>query len=316
MMLQQIVRFIRAGNRFAVVSHARPDGDSIGCSVAVGLALEQIGKRVSVVHRDPPPHAYRALPGIGKIQVADRLDGQYDGVIMLECNSLERSGVAGLQHHPIVNIDHHKDAARYGLIDWIDPSAAALGEMIHLLVPALGASVTPEIAANLYAAILTDTGSFQFSNTTGRTFTVAAELVACGADPGAVAQDVYLSQPLSKVRLLGKVLDTLQIHPSGSIATISMTQRMVREAEASPDDTEGIVTHALSVDGVMMVAFLCERPNGGVRVSLRSKPGYDISPIARRHGGGGHANAAGLTMEGGLEDVRTALVAELEGLLA
>ncbi len=314
--MDEIVRFIRPRRRFAVTSHARPDGDSIGCSLAMALALEQIGKQVSVVHRDPPPHAYRALPGVEKLTVSETLAGEFDGVLVLECNNLERPGVAGLDRFPVINIDHHRDSGRYGLVDWIDWSAAALGEMIHPLVTALGATVTPGIATNLYAAILTDTGSFQFSNTTARTFSVASELVAAGANPGAVAERVYHSQPLSKVRLLAKVLDTLEVHPSGKIALIWMTRRMLEETGAGADETEGIVNHALAIDGVAMAAFLRERSNSGYRVSLRSKPGFDIGPVARKFGGGGHANAAGLSIEGGPEQVRQTLVTELEGLLA
>lgn len=314
-MLDEIVRFTRRRQRFAVTSHARPDGDSIGSSLGLAIALEQIGKQVAVVHADPVPHAYAALPGVEKICRSNRLEGQHDAVFVLECSSLRRTGVEGLDRFPVVNIDHHAVDTDYGDLNWLDPSASALGEMILALVKALGARVTPEIAENLYVALSTDTGSFKFSNTTQRSFATAAELVRCGAKPGAVAQAVYLSQPLSKVRLLAKTLSTLQLHPSGKIAWVWMTRRMLEETGADANETEGIVTHPLSIDGVMAVAFIREEGDRRFRISLRSKPPIDVSRVAEKHGGGGHANAAGLSMNGGLSEVQASIVAELASLL-
>ncbi len=311
-MLDEIIRFIHAGETFAITSHARPDGDSLGSSLGLALALEQLGKEVVVVHADPPPRPYKDLPGLEKLVVSPTLEGDFDGLLVLECNSLERTGVAGLERYRAVNIDHHADSGEYGFLNWIDWSAAALGEMVHELASRLGAAITPAIATNLYVAILTDTGSFQFSNTTQRTFSITARLVAAGANPGEIAQAVYLSQPLSKLRLLTAVLQTLEVHPSGKIACIELTRRTLTETGAESNDTEGIVTHALSIDGVMMVAFLRQMKDDLIRVSLRSKPGYDVARIARRHGGGGHANAAGLSLTGDLAEARARIVADLE----
>ncbi len=311
-MLEEIIRFIQDGKTFAITSHARPDGDSLGSSLGLALVLEQLGKEVAVVHADPAPRPYRSLPGLERLVVSPTLDGDFDGLLVLECNSLERTGVAGLGKYRAVNIDHHSDSGDYGFLNWIDWSAAALGEMIHELAQRLGADITPEIAANLYVALLTDTGSFQFSNTTQKTFAIAAELVAAGANPGQIAQTVYLSQPISKLRLLTAVLETLDVHPSGKIASIELTRRALNETGAEPDDTEGIVTHALSIDGVMMVAFLRQMHDGFVRVSLRSKPGYDVARVARRYGGGGHANAAGLSLSGDLGQAKARIVSDLE----
>ncbi len=311
-MLDDIIRFIQNGQTFAITSHARPDGDSLGSSLGLALALEQLGKHVTVVHADPAPRPYKDLPGLEKLVVSPTLRGDFDGLLVLECNSLERTGVKGLEQYRTVNIDHHSDSGDYGVLNWVDWSAAALGEMIHELVLRLGATITPEIASNLYVAILTDTGSFQFSNTTQRTFAITAQLVASGANPGEIAQSVYLSQPLSKLRLLTAVLETLEVHPSGKIAWIELTRRALLETGAAANDTEGIVTHALSIDGVMMVAFLRQMKDDLVRVSLRSKPGYDVAKVARRYGGGGHANAAGLSLSGDLESARARIVADLE----
>ncbi|MFQ5740110.1 MAG: bifunctional oligoribonuclease/PAP phosphatase NrnA [Acidobacteriota bacterium] len=314
-MFEQILRFTRDHGCFAVTSHSRPDGDSIGSQLGLALALEQLGKTVHVINADPVPKAYRSLPGVEKIIVTDHLEGSYDSLFVLECNDLKRPEVANLETCHVINIDHHPGARSYGHLNWVDTSASAVGEMVYQLVRALPVDVTPEIATNLYVAILTDTGSFQFPNTRRETFAVSGELVGYGANPGHIAQEVYLSQPLSKVRLLAKVLQTLELDPSGKIAWIVMTDDMIAETGASREETEGIVTHPLSIRGVVLVAFFRQDRGNGFRVSLRSKDHYDVGRVAARLGGGGHKNAAGLSLSGPLPEVRKEVLSRLEQLL-
>ena len=170
------------------------------------------------------PRVYRWLPGAERVRTVDRLEGNWDAVYVLECNDLNRPGVRNLDRYPVVNIDHHARTEPFGTFNWVDSGAAAVAEMVYRLLLELEVAVTPEIATNLYVAILTDTGSFRFSSTHAGTFHTAARLTEAGADPGWIAQQVYMNQPRSRVGLLVKVLDTLEIHPSGRIASIYLSQ--------------------------------------------------------------------------------------------
>ena len=314
-MPREIVRFTHSHHRFAVTSHARPDGDSIGSQLAWAMALKNLGKEVMVVNADPCPRPYTELPGSYKIQVAPHLEGSYDGVFVLECNDLARTGVGNLDRYTIINIDHHPKTQPFGDLNWLDSSAAAVGEMIYRLIQKLDLALNAEMASNLYAAILTDTGSFQFSNTRAETFTIVSDLVAAGADPGQLAQLIYQSQPLGKVKLLARLLSGLQLDPSQSIAWITLTRQMLAETGTSLQDTESLVNHPLSIDGVALVAFFREEGTGRYRVSLRSKGEVDVGEVAARFGGGGHQNAAGLSVEGTLEEVEQRVVSELRRLI-
>jgi phosphoesterase RecJ-like protein len=231
--------------------------------------LEQLGKQVRIVNADPVPDYFEFLPGQPGVEVSQSLDGDYDSLIVLECNNLERTGVANLQGRHVINIDHHSASSNFGNLNWIDATAAAVAEMVYDLIVALGVEITPEIATNLYVAIVTDTGSFHFSGTSARTFRISSELVVCGADPASVSRQVFMSYPASRLRLLASVLNTLQIHPSGQLAWIALSQSMMEEAGADPTQTEGMVNFPLSIGGVELVAFFREDEAGGIRVSLR-----------------------------------------------
>ena len=177
------------------------------------------------------------------------------------------------------------------------------------------AELTPEIATNLYVAIMTDTGSFQFANTHAKTFQVAADLVSSGAEPYSIAQEVYMNQPHSKFRLLSTVLGSLELHSSQRIASFTLTKELLKESGASLEDLEGLVNYLLSLEGVLLAIFLKEEADKEYRVSLRSKNHYDVAAVAKRFGGGGHKNAAGLSIQGSSEKVGNVLIAALEKLL-
>lgn len=314
-MLDEIVRFARAHSCFAVTSHARPDGDAIGSELGLALALRRSGKTADVINADPYPQAYALLPGADTIRLSDRIENHYDGVFVLECNDLDRPGIKDLDRYYIINIDHHPKTKPFGDLNWLDSSASAVGEMIYHLAKQLNGSLTPEISMNLYAAILTDTGSFQFSNTRPETFAIVSDLVAHGADPSAIAQAVYMNQPYDKIRLLARVLTTLEMHPSKKIAWITLTQAVLKKTGASSHETEGIVNHPLSIEGVVIVAFFRQITKATYRVSLRSKDDYDVGSLAQRFGGGGHKNAAGFSLQGSLKEVQEKAISAMERLL-
>lgn len=292
---EEIARFLTPLRRILITSHERPDGDSIGSQLGAALALEQLGKTVEVVNRDPHPPNYRSLPGVERIRLGETVRGDFDCVLVLECGSFERTGVRGLDRFPAVNIDHHPVNDSYGILNWIDPSFAAVAQMVLPVLKLMGARITPEIASNLYTGILTDTGGFRFANTTPDALRAAAELVEFGANPATIAEEVLNRQSESRLRLLAGLLASLKRDPSGQLAWVTMEQRLFRESGAAPNDTEGLVNYPMSVEGVRACAIFREEPDGAWRISLRSKGDLDIGQVAQSFGGGGHRNAAGFS---------------------
>ena len=309
-----IVEVLRQGERFLVCSHARPDGDAVGSMLAMGMLLEQMGKRAEIVTADHIPLIYRNLPGAGAIRTTMRVQGRFDAVILLECDGVERARLLGLESFFLINIDHHVSGRPYGNLNWIDCGAASVGELVYRLVRAAGAELTPEMATCLYTTVLTDTGGFTYGATSADTFELARELVAAGADPIAIAQEVCFSTPASKILLLGAALANLK--REGLLAWLWITHQDVVRTRAAEEDCEGIVNFALCISGVEAAVFLRELPDRRVRLSLRSKGKINVAAIAEQLGGGGHATAAGCTLEGPLPQATDGILALLRDQLA
>ena len=311
-MLEQVLRCIRDHNTFFVTSHARPDGDAIGSLLAMRELLCRMGKRVDAVMRDPVPVIYQPLPYSNAIQHVQQVDGNHEVALILECDSLQRTGIVGLDSNErtLVNIDHHNSAREFAHINWIEKDACATAEMIFNLVKAAEVALSVEMATCLYTAVLTDTGSFCFFGTSERTFALAEELVRAGADPAAIAHDVYFATPEAKMRLLGEALQTMQRR--GDLMWMYVTQEHMRKSGAREEDCEGLVNYALSIEGVETALFFRELPNGRFRVSLRSKGKIDVACIAEKFGGGGHRCASGCSIEGPLSRAVDELVALVE----
>jgi len=305
--LRKVLDVLRRGRRFAVVSHARPDGDAVGSMLACGMILDQMGKRAELVSADPVPLIYRRLPCASAIRQVRALDGDFDAVVLLECDGIARSRLDGLDQRFLVNIDHHASGRSFANVNWIDTDACAVAEMIYRLAIAAGVTIPPEMAACLYAAVLTDTGSFCYEGTDAHAFELARELVGCGADPAQIAREVYFSYPMSKIALLGTALSTLR--RDGRVAWLWVTQSDMSHTGAAEEDCEGIVNYAIAIAGVEAAVLLRELPDGRVRLSLRSKGCLDVARIAARFGGGGHAHAGGCTLSGPLS-VATDLILE------
>lgn len=312
--LDAILDVIRRGERFLVCSHSRPDGDAVGSMLAMGKLLTQFGKRADLVASDRVPDIYRCLPGAEEIRFAMHVYGPYDAVILLECDGVERTKLSGLEAFYLVNIDHHSTGRNFAHLNWIDRTAASVGELVYRLVKASGLPVTAEIASCLYATVLTDTGCFCYGATRASTFALAKELVEAGADPVRIAQEVYFSTATAKLHLLGAALTNLK--RDGRLAWLWVTHQDFVRTRAAEEDCEGIVNYALSISGVEAAAFLRELPEGRIRVSLRSKGQVDVSAIAQMLGGGGHENAAGVTLEGPLREAQEQILAELRPALA
>lgn len=312
--LEQVLEHIQQRKEFLLTSHARPDGDAIGSLLALGGILRKMGRTVEVVMSDPVPVIYKPLPDSDTIIHTSRVNGHYDSAILLECDSVHRTRVEGLNNYFLVSIDHHVTAKPFADLNWIDPCACACAEMIFRLGKAAGVKITPEIATCLYTAVLTDTGSFCYSPTNAHTFELAQRLTEHGADPARIAQYVYFSNPTSKMRLLGAALSRLQRR--ASITWMTVTREDMDRCAALEEDCEGLVNYALGIAGVEVAMFFRETVDERVRVSMRSKGAVNVAAIAAEFGGGGHQCASGFAIAGPLDAAIERVLEALRNKLA
>ncbi len=297
-MLSQVVELIENKQNFAITTHARPDGDGIGSSLGLCWLLHSLGKTVEVIASDGIPVAYRQLPGADEIRKVSEIDKNYDAVFVIECSDVTRPHIKNLENQFTVNIDHHATCQHFGSINWIDATASAVGEMIYNLCKAIGGRITKEIAECVYLALVTDTGSFHFPNTTDRTLKVASELVKVGVKPAKISEAVYNSYPWSRIELMRQVLATVKRSESGKVAWMRQTLDMKKSSGAVDGDNNGFVNIPLAAKEVEAVVYMREVEPNFYRVSLRSKDGLNVARIAEQFGGGGHKNAAGCRLEG------------------
>lgn len=299
--LQKIIDRIRSCGKFLIASHVRPDGDAVGSELALYHLLRAMGKEVDIYSQDPIPRIYAFLPGSEAVAGRIKEPERYDAAFLLDCSEMDRIGdeadaIAGVPL--LINIDHHVSNRAFCEPAWIDAKASSTGEMIFRLAEALGAEITPEVAVNLYTAIVTDTGSFRYTNTSAETLKIAAELVEKGADPHFVAENVYESTPIEKVRLLAKALATLEFEWQGRIGSILVSQDMFTQAGARPEHADSFADFVRGIAGVEVGVFYTEMPDGRYKVGFRSKGRVDVERIASRFGGGGHAAAAACRIDG------------------
>jgi bifunctional oligoribonuclease and PAP phosphatase NrnA len=309
-MLKEVLKEIEQRNRFLLTSHARPDGDAIGSALACCQILRAMGKQAEVVLHDRVPRIYQPLPFAEQVVQTDRVNGDYEAAVILECDSLQRTRLQGLEGKFLINIDHHMSGRPFAHVNWIDPKAVATAEMVYRLAREAGVKISAEVATCLYTAVLTDTGSFMFEGTNEHTFELARELVQAGADPAHCARNVYFGHSTAKMRLLGAALSNL--HREGALAWISVTQEQMKRCHAKEEDCEGLVNYALSMQGVEVALFFREIPDGRFRVSLRSKGKVDVASVAERFGGGGHQCASGCALEGPLPVAAARIIKELK----
>jgi len=310
-----IAERLKASRRIAVTSHLRPDGDSLCTARALTLMIGALGHEAAIINRDPTPLPFTGFPDLAGVRIGQIHAPDFDTVVLLECADVSRSGQEGLDGAFKINIDHHHSNSPYADINWIDPEAPAVGEMVFQLAGPLGLAPTPEIAENLYCAIASDTGSFQFSNTTPRALAAATELSRLGASPLRVAEKLYYNNAPEKIQLLGRVLSTLTMNSRGTIAVISMFKRDTEALHLKEVDTEDMTTLARSIRGVEMVMFFKEMGPEVFRVSLRSKGRANAARVAEHFGGGGHIHASGFTVYGPYDRLIREVPAVVEGLL-
>ncbi len=299
-----------------MLGHVHPDGDVLGTLLGLGLAMEAAGWSVTYAGPDPVPDVLDFIPGSDRWQVWRTAPRRFDTVVLTDCpNDGRTEGLLDAARGPeshVLNIDHHPDNRRYGTINWIDSSAAATGEMIHDLIAALGWPIGADIALGLYTAVHTDTGSFRYSNTTPRTFRIAAALTAAGAEPALVTDRLYQRRPKDALPTLGRLLERVEVSDDGQVATLTVPEGMASDAFMAAED---LVTYPRSIAGVRVAVLLRAEPDGKIKASLRGKGDVPVNRIAHRFGGGGHENAAGCTLPGPLAAARDALLAAVRRAL-
>ena len=294
--LDQIVAAIRDAERILVATHIHPDGDALGSQLAVGEILSALGKQVYLYSESEISHLYSFLPGCEKLQTELPDLAQFDCVLALDCGDCFRLGLKQeefLSTGVVVVIDHHAGHKEFGTLRWVDPHRGSTGEMVYDLACALDVDLSYEAAYCLYAAIVSDTGSFKYSSTTAETFRVAGALLGKGVKPSDVAGKLFDNFTVNRLRLMKDVLETLALSGDEQIAMISVTQAMFAETGTDSADTESFINYPRSLQSVKVAAFIKEAPEGMISVSLRSKTNYDVAQVAAMFGGGGHRNAAG-----------------------
>ncbi len=317
------LRLLETARTVFLTGHARPDGDSIGSELALGSWLMRRGKQVTIGNVDPVPQKYRFLPGADRIITTKRVEGRFDLAVTMECSSLERAGNIidpATQAGALLNIDSHLHHGDYGTVNIIDSSASSTGEQVYDLMRAAGAAPTREEAIALYTSIVTDTGRFQYYNTSSRTHRLAAELLELGFTPPDVHRPVYDSRPPEAVRLLSRALNSLELLEGGRVAVMTVRPADFSDTGARPEDTEEFVDLARGIAGVRIAVFLREEGRsddraGQIKVSLRASGTTDVNAVARQFGGGGHLNASGCTLPGPLEPARPRLLSAVREAL-
>lgn len=310
-MLSQVVELIESNSNFGITTHVRPDGDGIGSSLGLFWLLRSLGKQAEIIVKDDIPTSYFELPGADEIRKVSAVDREYDAIFVIECSDLDRPEIAGLDKAFTVNIDHHATSEQFGTLNWIDATASAVGEMIFNLCKAVGGRVSKEIAECIYLALVTDTGSFHFSNTTDRTLKIASELVKAGVKPARISEMVYNSYPWSRVELMRQVLATVCRDKTGRVAWMHHTLEMDAVAGTNDGDNSGLVNVPLQAKDTVAVAYIREVADRDYRVSLRSKGNINVAKIAEACGGGGHKNAAGFGIQGRFDEIECLIVGAL-----
>ena len=294
-----------------ITTHVNPDGDGLGSELALHRFLWERGKKTAILNASPTPSFYGFLDPDGFVQsyqLGEPLPGDVDLLVALDFGKWERLGpmtkTASSSGLPVLCIDHHpsEGGGAFGDPQVINEHACATGEIIYDLLKSYGGPLSIPVAEALYAAIMTDTGSFRFNNTNGRTHRIAAELVDLGVEPHTTYSNIYESTHPARLRLLGLTLSELRLSAAGRIGWIAVTQEMLKTAEARPEDTEDFVDFPRSLEGVQVSVLFIELPTGIIRTSLRSKGLIRVNDIAMSLGGGGHPFAAGIRVQGPLDE--------------
>ncbi len=311
--IEEMLALLQEARNVLVASHIDPDGDALGTQLAFAAYLRSEGKQVTLIREAGIPEKYLFMHGIGQIPCIDDYHGAqpFDTAVILECPNVKRIGRASqllTENTVILSIDHHRDNDEFGAINWINTKASSVGEMVYEFFERVRFTINSHIAEQLYTAILTDTGRFRFSSTSGRTMEIGGKLIEAGANPQEICDRVYFNMSPATIKLVGKVLNGIRFYKDEQVCVISLTREMLDESGAKDSDSEGLVDYTLFTGGVKAGMLLKEIEPKVTKASLRSRNNINVSAIAARFGGGGHFNASGCTLNLGLEDARKELV--------
>ena len=316
---EQIGQALREGVRFAVLGHVRPDGDALGSQLALGLSLKRLGKDVRIWNEEGMLEKYSFLPNANLLTKPPAEPEDVDVAIALDTaiqNRLGNSLPAVRSAKVWINIDHHPSNPGYGDLVYIDPKSPATGQILFELIKSEKLPIDAAIAENLYVAVSTDTGSFQYPNTTARTLEIAAELVRAGVDVGRVSQLTYENYPRRRVELLRDLLGTMRFDANDRVASFSLSLATAKKLGVLPEDNEGLIDHLRAIRGVIVAVFFEELADGKVRVSMRSKnEKVNVCAICEKFGGGGHVLAAGARVRGSLAEVERKILEEVRDVV-
>jgi len=295
-MFKEIWDKIVSAKNILLTSHINPDGDALGSSLSLYPILKKMGKNVKVfnVTKELPDYL-DFLPNFDKVIHNVDID-KFDLVISFDCGSFDRLGI---EKRPkfLINIDHHISNTNYGDLNLIDPNAASTSQVVFELLKTNGIEIDKDSAICIYTALVTDTGSFQYESVNDRVFEIASELVKCGVEPNYVAKMLFQRDRLSRLRLLAKAYDTIELCCDGRVAFVEVTKEMMEITGAIKEDTDTIVNSVRNI-ATVEVACMLREDDEGIKISLRSKNYFDVSEVAKSLGGGGHIRAAGATIKG------------------
>ena len=317
--MDRIIQHLKKSNHVLLASHTNPDGDAIGSLLAIGIALDRLNKKIFLFNESPIPAVYRFLPFIERIEheIPERLE--FDTAVILDCGNLQRigKGTPAASRIPVIlNIDHHITNNNFGTSQLIDTKACSTAEIVYRTIKEMGIPINSAIANSIYTGILTDTGSFRFANTNKSAFAICEEMIGCGVNPYEVAQHVYGTYSLGRIRLLNLALDSIEISANGKLSMMTITQEMINETGTNSEDIDGLINYAKRIEDVKVAALIQEQKSGSnqsiglktFHVSLRSDGTFDVSAIASAFGGGGHPGAAGFNIESTLETLKTQII--------
>ncbi|NLM34135.1 MAG: bifunctional oligoribonuclease/PAP phosphatase NrnA [Clostridiales bacterium] len=318
-MLNKIAEVIKKSKRINISFHVSPDGDSIGSALGLMHGLRKLNKTVNIVCKETVPEVFNYLLGVDEINISTgKLDYAVDCVIVLDCGNVDRinfdTSDLSARNYVLLNIDHHLSNDHYGDINYVDASYSAVGEIVYLLLKELGVTIDKEIAKCLYTSIITDCGSFRFSNTTRLTHSIAGDLISMDIDFPAIHSLIYENKNYSLVKLSGKVIDNMFLCCDNKVCFMEVSQKMLEEFSVDSSDASGLVDIGTTIKGVEVVVFIKENSDG-YKVSLRSKHKFDVRKLAEEYGGGGHSKASGFTYKGNLEELKAELIYKIGAAL-
>lgn len=313
--MQRAIDLIKESSNIFIASHINPDGDSIGSSLALALALKKINKNIIILKSDIVPKDFTFLPGIDLIKNYDDKLDNIDLFITLDCGDEERLGqnkVLLETTKKTINIDHHMNNTNFGDINIVDSKSAATGELVYHLIKKMNIELESDIATNIYTAISTDTGSFKYESVSSDTHRIVADLLDIGIDKTNININLYESMSFTRMKLFIKSLTTLETFNNGEIAIIEITQQMLQETGASLEDSEGIISFIRKLSTVEAACILKELEKEDIKISIRTKRYLDASSICNKFNGGGHKRAAGCTIYKNIEEAKELIVKSIQ----